>query len=414
MGASRRRRVLFIGELITLSHMARPATLAKTLDPAQYDVVFACDHRHISLLDHDHHMKLVPLTSRMADKSMEAMAIGAEPFYDYEMLEQYIHEDLALFDAYAPDVVVGDMRQSLLISSRLRKIPFVNIQNSYWHPDSDTFYDSPVSPWTHLLGEPWGRWLYNGVVNACLPFTLLPVHMACIRYGLPIVGLDFKDILSYGDFTVFPDIPELSPLDHVPEHTAYVGSCIWSPMSPEPEWWHALPEHQPIIYVSLGSSGQPRLLTTILQALARIPATLIVSTSSRAAITSLSEHVYVADYLNGLEAARRARVVICNGGSTAAHQSLAAGTPVLGIASNMDQTASMRGIVARNAGEMILEMQLTEDTVHDAVWRLMSSPMYHQAARALSQIINHFDTAQAFNAVMDQIFAGLPSTYAPR
>jgi UDP:flavonoid glycosyltransferase YjiC (YdhE family) len=80
----------------------------------------------------------------------------------------------------------------------------------------------------------------------------------------------------------------------------------------------------------------------------------------------------------------------------------------------MDQTASMRGIVARNAGEMILEMQLTEDTVHDAVWRLMSSPMYHQAARALSQIINHFDTAQAFNAVMDQIFAGLPSTYAPR
>ena len=44
----RRRRILFVGEAVTLAHVARPFALARSLDAARYDVQFACDPRFMS------------------------------------------------------------------------------------------------------------------------------------------------------------------------------------------------------------------------------------------------------------------------------------------------------------------------------------------------------------------------------
>ena len=46
-----RRRVLFVGEAVTLAHVSRPLTLAGFLDPARYDVHIACDDRFSKLFD---------------------------------------------------------------------------------------------------------------------------------------------------------------------------------------------------------------------------------------------------------------------------------------------------------------------------------------------------------------------------
>src|SRR5690606_21714330 len=43
---SRRPRILFVAEAVTLAHVARPMMLAQRLDPARYDVSLATDGRY--------------------------------------------------------------------------------------------------------------------------------------------------------------------------------------------------------------------------------------------------------------------------------------------------------------------------------------------------------------------------------
>ncbi|HEY0036243.1 MAG TPA: glycosyl transferase family 1, partial [Longimicrobium sp.] len=373
MSTSPRRRVLFIGEVATLSHMVRPAVLAATLDPERYDVSFACDPRHLALLGESHPFRLVPLHSRLADKSMEGIANLHTTLYDYATVNRYVHEDLELFARCRPEVVVGDMRQSLSISTRLAGLPYVNVMNAYWHPHSDTVFESPVNPWARLVGEPWGSFLYTGFINAFMPLVTTGISMVTLQHGLPLVGVDFKTVFSYGDYVVFPDIPELAPLQRMPENAAYVGPCVWSPRVPPPAWWDQVPADRPVIYIGLGSSGQPRLLPLVLRALADLPVSLLVATAGRADLGPQPPSVFVADYLDGVAAAARAQLVICNGGSTSGPQSLAAGTPVLGITSNLDQVASVRRIQARGAGEMIPEAWISEEGVRTAAQQILGT-----------------------------------------
>ncbi|RXL56259.1 hypothetical protein EO238_33760, partial [Citrobacter sp. AAK_AS5] len=46
---SARKRILFVGEAVTLAHVVRPAVLARALDPSRYEVVLACDERYLKL-----------------------------------------------------------------------------------------------------------------------------------------------------------------------------------------------------------------------------------------------------------------------------------------------------------------------------------------------------------------------------
>jgi UDP:flavonoid glycosyltransferase YjiC (YdhE family) len=217
--------------------------------------------------------------------------------------------------------------------------------------------------------------------------------------------MDFKSVFSYGDYTAFPDLPQLSPLDPMPPNAAYVGPCVWSPQVPRPAWWEALPRDRPVIYIGLGSSGQPRLLPMVIRALAGLPVTLLLATAGRADLGPQPPNVFVADYLDGLEAARAAQLTLCNGGSMPVQQSLAGGTPVLGITSNIDQVAWMRRVTAYGAGEMILEAGAEEEGVRESVLGMLAEPSYRAAAGELAEAMERFDAAAAFNALLDRVFA---------
>ena len=274
-----RIRILFIGEAITLSHLARPAVLAGTLDPQRYDITFACDYRVLPLLANADRFHVIPLRSLVSEKSLEQIALMQGTLFDPATLELYIQEDLALFDQVRPDVVVGDMRQSLIVSAQLRRVPYVNITSSYWHPDSPGLYESPVTPLSGLVSEPWGTLGYNLLINTVIGFATADMNLACLRHGARPPGLNPKRVFAYGDYLAFPDIPEWSGLPQLPSNAAYVGPCTWAPAVAPPPWWDALPINRALIYLNLGSSGQPRLLQTIIRAVADLPVTVAVATA---------------------------------------------------------------------------------------------------------------------------------------
>lgn len=402
-----RQRVLFLAEAVTLSHVARPSVLARTLDPARYEIVFACDEAHAGFLGR-HDFTFVPLKSLVAGKDLERVSLLKEELFSFDTLDRYINEDLRLFDRWRPDVVVGDMRQSLVVSARLARLPVITIQNCHWHPRSPIVIESPVRMSHPLVPPPVSAMMQDVLVNVLFSFGATYHNMLSVRYGLPPVGRDMRDVLSYGDYLAFPDIVEWSRLPATPANAAFVGPLLWAPPVPLPAWWDQLPDSGPLVYLCLGSSGQPRLLHQIIRLLAARRVTVVVATAARKQLDQLPPGVFVADYLDGGAVAERAALTICNGGSMSGPQALAKGCPILGLVSNSDQAAFMRNIEGTSAGLSLAESAITDDSLGSAIDRLLRDDVHRLAARRLADAIRRVDTAAEFNRLLARALPAAP------
>ena len=111
------RRVLLVGEAVTLAHVARPIALARKLVARGYRPILAADPRFAALCPAGE-WDTKEIRSIPSADFLRALARG-KPVYDLATLERYVEDDLALLQAVSPAVVIGDFRISLAVSARL-------------------------------------------------------------------------------------------------------------------------------------------------------------------------------------------------------------------------------------------------------------------------------------------------------
>lgn len=358
------KRILLFAEAVTLAHVARPLCFARGIDCSRYRVaIAAAGHAapHVTSAGIDH----LTLDSIEPHRFLAALARG-RAVYDAETLQRYVEADLALIERFAPDLVVGDFRLSLSVSARLARVPYLTIASAYWSP----YYMPPRWPVPAL---PLTRCLPLGVAQALfaaarpLAFALhcRPLNRVRVRHGLRPLP-DLRRVYTDADVVAYSDLPELFPLHGAPPAHRFLGPALWQPFGDPPPWWDRIPADRRCVYVTLGSSGDARLLPRIVEALAPLPITLLVA-GSAALPASLPPNVLAAPYLPGLQAAQRAQLVICNGGNLTAYQALASGVPVLGIASNLDQFLNMQGFETGGVGRTLRADRLSAATLQAAV-----------------------------------------------
>jgi len=381
MAQSKKPRILFVSESVTLAHFARPFELSNTLSENDYDIHFACDTVYQKFLQASRHT-LHTISSISSEQFRQALAKG-NPLYDYATLKSYTEEDLALIDSVKPDLIVGDFRISLAISARLAKIPYATISNAYWSPYAPRQYPTPCLPLTRFLGVTAGSLLFKIAAPIAFKAHSIPMRRLQSHFGLPKMELDLRRVYTEGDYTLYADIPSLFPLNNPPENHVFIGPVLWSPPVTEPEWWNLLPPDRSIIYVSMGSSGSHLALQKVLNAFKREEVTVIASVAGANIPLPQVSTIFTADYLDGNAAAKRADLVICNGGSLTCQQAFAHGKPVLGIAANMDQFLNMAGVSRVNAGLELRSDNLTETRILNAYHAILTNP---EMARSLENL----------------------------
>jgi UDP:flavonoid glycosyltransferase YjiC (YdhE family) len=400
----RRTRVLFIAEAVTLAHLARPVTLAQHLDAARYEVVLASDLRYQSLFPRLP-FAWYPIHSIPSAQFLEALARG-RPLYDVETLRGYVRDDLKLIADTAPDLVVGDFRISLAASARLAGIPYLTISNVYWSPYARQKFPMPELPLTKWLGIPLARTLFRLVRPCAFALHARPLNRVLSEHGLPRLGLDLLRVYTEADHTLYADVPELIPTVNLPANHHFLGPILWSPAVSPPDWWAEIPRDRPLIYATLGSSGHRDMLAATLHALADVPVTVMAATAGRSRLSQIPENARVAAYLPGEEAAARAALVLCNGGSPTTQQALAAGRPVVGLVSNMDQHLNMEAVRRLGAGELLRAETANPAAIRAAVERILTRPTYSEAASGLARIFSQYSAPHRFEAILDQIPVG--------
>jgi UDP:flavonoid glycosyltransferase YjiC (YdhE family) len=401
-----RKKILFVAEAVTLAHVGRPLALAATLDRTQYEVHFACAEGYDFCFEGADLVRW-PIRSIPSKQFLRALAEG-KPVYDAATLSAYVEQDLQLLREIEPDIVVGDFRLSLSISARLAGVPYVALINAYWSPYVRQRYTVPSLPLTRFLPIP----LANALFNLARPFAFalhtMPLNRVRRRYGLPSLGWDLNRVYTDADYTLYADVPQLFHPQAMPDNHRFIGPVLWSPPLPLPDWWEQLPAERPLVYVTVGSSGQGAVLPAALQALAGLPVTVLAATVGRVVLDAVPDNARVADFLPGEEAARRAALVVCNGGSPTSHQALAAGVPVVGIADNLDQFLNMQGIVAAGAGAVLRVDRFDGEQLRQTVQALLATPAAATAARQLQTIFNRYHAADAFSKLLSKILTTAP------
>ncbi len=393
--ASRPRRILFVAEHVTLSQVVRLLALARNLPSERYEVHFACGEG-ADWVFAGTSFKRWPLLTVDGPRALAALAKG-ERLYDVATLERYVQHELALFDAVRPDLVVGDFRLSLAVSTKLRGLPCASLINAYWSPFAlRERFPLPDHPIVSLVGVELAERYFPRALPRVFAHFAAPLNKLRRRYGLPEVSL--PEQLCFGDWVLYPDLPELYPVAGSPVTHRYLGAVPWSPEVPLPSELVAGDDSRPLVYVTLGSSGDHSALAAVLKGLDGLPIRGLLATAGRAAPAELPASFRVADYVPGEVVARQARFVVNNGGSSGVYQALAAGAPVLGIPSNLDQYLSMQSVVREGVGLQLRSASLRPEQVRSAALQLCEDASLQRRAREVGSWLRDYECHARFQS----------------
>jgi UDP:flavonoid glycosyltransferase YjiC (YdhE family) len=381
-------RVLFLAEAVTWSQVVRLAVLAKGLRGC--DVHFASS-RFDERLFQGLRCKRWPIYSLAAEQVDRAVARGGR-IYSRATLERYVRDELRLFEAIKPDVVVSDLRWSTTVSAPVFGVPCCSLINAYWSRRAarDRF-PVPDHPIVRLLGEQMAEKYFPIALPAVLRHFVAPINALRRAHHLSQFA-DLLEMITWGDRVLFPDDPGLTPLTSVAPNETFLGPILWAPRGELPS------TSDRMIYATLGSSGSLRATRAMIEGLGMIDAEVLLATAGRFVPRSLPANVRAVEMVPGDLAARRAAVVVCNGGASTGYQALAEGTPIVGIASNLDQYLAMTAM--QRAGVMLRASTLRAEQVHDAVLSAMT--MRASAAEIARSFATH-DPHARFARVLNEI-----------
>jgi UDP:flavonoid glycosyltransferase YjiC (YdhE family) len=394
------KRILFVAEAVTLAQVVRLVALARALDPARYQVHFASanfDELVFGGTDFIRH----PIWS-LSPAQIDARVGRGQRLYGRRTLAAYVREERALLQALRPSLVVGDLRLSLAVSAPLERVPYAALINAYWSPFAERDgFPLPEHPIVKLLGVAIAERYFGRALPFVFRHFARPVNWLRRHHGLADLGT-LPEVLTFADHTLFPDIPAIVPTRGLPPHQRYLGYVPWSPPVPLPDWWSRLDPGRPTIYVTLGSSGRVRCLPAVLAAAGSLGCQVLLATAGRVPPGALPPQVFAAEYLPGHLAARRASLVISNGGSTTGYQALAEGRPVLGIPFNLDQYLASQAIVRRGAGLIVRAGLADARTVEAALARLLMERAFTAQAAILATDLGRSSATTAFAELVDR------------
>lgn len=403
MSQPRRPRVLFVAEAITLAQVVRLVTLARGLDSARYDVSFAsAPFDPIAFAGTD--FEPIPLVTVDRKNVLKKIERG-ERIYEKDVLTKYVEAELELFAQVQPDLIVGDFRLSLAVSARRAGIPHGSLINAYFSPYAEReSFPLPDHPLVSLLGAKRAAEYFPRALPLVFAHFVAPLDAVRKRYGLPPSG-GLLEALCAGDFTLYPDVPELCPTRDLPATHRYLGHVPWEPPIALAAELARLGENRPFVYVTLGSSGRLSALQSVLEVLGELDVDVLVATAGRFELERTPANVRVQRFVPGGLVARRASFVVTNGGASTSYQALAEGTPVLGVPSNLDQYLAMTAIEKASAGRLVRAGEATPAAIRRAVSELFTSRALKEGALHVSRAIARTNCHEQLRGILDHVIA---------
>jgi UDP:flavonoid glycosyltransferase YjiC (YdhE family) len=173
---SNKKKILFVANFVSFSHLGRPIALANSLDPELYDIYFAAPTNADQFIKNDGRFRKIQIATISQDLFVQRLKTG-KPLFTFKDLRQSLIEDQGILDSIKPDVIIGDLRWPLSISAKKAGIHYLALTNAHLSPFSGL---KLVLPYFHYLSRLSPDFLSR--VFRVLRFLVFPLH--CIPINL--------------------------------------------------------------------------------------------------------------------------------------------------------------------------------------------------------------------------------------
>src|SRR5262245_40725693 len=229
-----------------------------------------------------------------------------------------IERDVELYRRLTPDLLVWDGRFIVPVSAELAGLPFVSVLWTYLTPYSTVRWPLPrTAPHVGILARSptkvreglaalFQRKLFPGLLLKFFNALRVKCRLAPRR--------SVSELFEGLQPAILPEPEALAPTKDLPKKFHHVGFLVLQPQMDLPGW---LKDMQDIVYITMGTSGNPGIFRPLIEAFAGRPAQPVVITTGdlidAGSLAPLPENVHVHRFLPGLEVAKRARLMICQG-----------------------------------------------------------------------------------------------------
>jgi MGT family glycosyltransferase len=404
-------RILAIGDGGFLSHVSRPLEIAKQLRTAGHEVVFAATGPYAELATNAG-FDVRPIRTVPVARILSRSRIGRADWYTLEHIRETVAADEALFDAVAPELVLGDFRHSLHTSCELAGVPFASILNASWTNYYSVVYRAPEHlAVTRLLGERLATRISPWVKSAILRWDVRAHNHYRRERGLGPFWNVWE--MFSGDLNLLVDIPEYGPTADLPANYRYVGPVIWEPEVAVPSWLERIDPGRPTLYFTMGSTGHARYLEEALRIFGGTDYQCLMTTAGLIAPSAVPENFFVCEFAPGSALMEKCDVVVCQGGNGTIYQALRAGVPVIGIPTMHDQEFNLQRVVDLGVGVQLSDLRFRAQDLRDAVAGVLEDPQVRSNAARLARTLAEHDGPRAAAEEIGAFLAGAPRPWAP-
>jgi hypothetical protein len=271
-------------------------------------------------------------------------------YFSYRDLVPRVANELHLFGEVSPVSVITGWCLSITISSRVAKVPFVNVLHS---TSIQEYYRAGLQEWPDRLY--WLRRLFSEerlrrrinrrILTAALP--VMPYNRIGKKYGLQKHN-NFLELIE-GDYTLLADIPEWVNLPELRDNIHYVGPLPARLELEIPEEVARTPKDKPIVYFAMGSSGNPRLVANIIAGFRDKPYRVIAPVKDLVEDMRINvpPNVIVTGFLPAHKVNSMANLSVIHGGQNTVMNACLAGTPIVGMGMHPEQEANLEACVRK-------------------------------------------------------------------
>ena len=379
-------RILAIPSAIGLSHMTRLLLIARELRKREAEVAFAFKEKH-RFLEQDG-FEVFPVS----DVSITDFSGNVFAAYTPQFVEQCVEEELKAIKTFQPDAIVGDLRLTAAISSRLAGIPYISVVNSYM-----TDYFNPVdvmipeerSVFKHAIASIIGR----GIQAVQKRALATPFRTVARKYGIKNLN-PLYDFLK-GDLTLIADLPQFCPLENLPANYHYIGPLIWEGAEDSiPDYMEKRNRSRPLVYATTGNTGKEKLIQLVVDAFKEDDSCEVVLTTGayiQLGGTARTANIHIERFISGSLILRHCVAAIHCGGSGTCYQVISQGIPSVVIPFNNDQKINAWLIKRRRLGIPLSPSGLTGNQVRLAVRKAIQDANIRQSLQRFKELLAGVD-----------------------
>jgi UDP:flavonoid glycosyltransferase YjiC (YdhE family) len=205
------------------------------------------------------------------------------------------------------------------------------------------------------------------------------------HYGVP----GFKTMFDYwrGDLNLVAE-PDDFTGTQLPASYRFVGPIVAQQDFPIPSEVSEIPRARPIVYFAMGSSGTPEIIRNIVRSFRGAPYRVIAPIRSllqKIPDFAVPDNVLVTDWLPALKVNRMADIAVIHGGIGTVMTAALAGTPIVGVPMQPEQSAKLAAIVRKGFAIRVPKSRDPSRQVQAAILSLLADETAHRKAKAYAE-----------------------------